>query len=34
MGGPEMAPHTLQRSGRPGKAGAPFDAGRYFDRRI
>jgi intracellular septation protein A len=25
MGGPEMAPHTPQRSGRPGEAGAPLE---------
>jgi len=25
MGGPEMAPHTPQRSGRPGEAVAPLD---------
>jgi len=26
VGGPEMAPHTPQRSGRPGKAGPPLDS--------
>jgi len=25
VGGPEMAPHTPQRSGRPGKAVPPLD---------
>src|SRR5438309_11880178 len=25
MGGPDMAPHTPPRSGRPGEAGAPLD---------
>jgi hypothetical protein len=25
MGGPEMAPHTPQRSGHPGEAVAPLD---------
>jgi DNA-binding beta-propeller fold protein YncE len=28
MGGPEMAPHTPQRSGRPGGAAAPLEPGR------
>jgi hypothetical protein len=28
MGGPDMAPHTLQRSGRPGGAVTPLDDAR------
>ncbi len=31
MGGPEMAPHTPQRSGRPGEAVAPLDT---LNRRV
>jgi len=30
MGGPEMAPHTPQRSGRPGEAGVPLDLPHAF----
>src|SRR5438445_13253076 len=31
--GPDMAPHTPQRSGRPGKPGAPLDLRALIRRR-
>ncbi|MBI2202971.1 MAG: hydantoinase/oxoprolinase family protein [Candidatus Rokubacteria bacterium] len=31
MGGPDMAPHIPQRSGRPGEAGPPLDFSGVFD---